>query len=142
MHVDDVILAKRTSIERCIAQIEAYLTQRSDIPFAADYFTQDAVTMNIQRTCEACIDIANRVVRVRRLGTPKESRDSFILLAEAGIIDPALRRSMLGLVGFRNILVHQYTRLDITILQTVISTHIYDALTFAQAMVVLPQPEQ
>ena len=37
MHVDDVILAKRTSIERCISLIESYLTQRSDIPLAADF---------------------------------------------------------------------------------------------------------
>jgi uncharacterized protein YutE (UPF0331/DUF86 family) len=142
MHVDDVILAKRTSIERCIAQIESYMSQRSDTPFAQDYLTQDAVTMNIQRAGESCIDIANRVVRVRRLGTPKESRDSFVLLAEASIIDTPMLRSLLSMVGFRNILVHQYTRLDPSILQGVITTHIYAVLAFAQAMVQLPQPEQ
>ena len=118
------------------------MSQRHDVPFATDYLTQDAVTMNIQRACEACIDIANRVVRLRRLGTPKESRDSFVLLAEAGIIDTPMQRTMIGMVGFRNILVHQYTRLDITILHAVITTHIYEVLAFAQAMVQLPQPEQ
>ena len=142
MHVDDVILAKRTSIECCIAQIESYMSQRHDIPFAQDYLTQDAVTMNIQRACESCIDIANRVVRLRRLGTPKESRDSFVLLAEASIIDTPMLRSLLSMVGFRNILVHQYTRLDTSILHAVITTHIYEMLAFAQAMVELPQPEQ
>ena len=142
MHVDDVILAKRTSIERCIAQIESYMSQRHDIPFAQDYLTQDAVTMNIQRAGESCIDIANRVVRLRRLGTPKESRDSFVLLAEASIIDTPMLRSLLSMVGFRNILVHQYTRLDTSILHAVITTHIYEMLAFAQAMVELPQPEQ
>jgi uncharacterized protein YutE (UPF0331/DUF86 family) len=71
MHVDDIILAKRTAIERCIAQIESYMSQRHDVPFATDYLTQDAVTMNIQRACESSIDIANRVVRLRRLGMPK-----------------------------------------------------------------------
>ena len=142
MHVDDVILAKRTSIERCIAQIESYMSQRSDTPFGEDFLTQDAVTMNIQRACESCIDIANRVVRVRRLGTPKESRDSFVLLAEAGIIDTPMLRILLSMVGFRNILVHQYTRLDPSILHAVITTHIYEVLTFAQAMLQLPQPEQ
>ena len=142
MHVDDVILAKRTSIERCIAQIESYMSQRHDIPFAQDYLTQDAVTMNIQRACESCIDIANRVVRLRCLGTPKESRDSFVLLAEASIIDTPMLRSLLSMVGFRNILVHQYTRLDPSILHAVITTHIYEMVAFAQAMVELPQPEQ
>ena len=118
------------------------MSQRHDIPFAQDYLTQDAVTMNIQRACESCIDIANRVVRVRRLGTPKESRDSFVLLAEASIIDTPMLRILLSMVGFRNILVHQYTRLDPSILQGVITTHIYAVLAFAQAMVQLPQPEQ
>ena len=142
MHVDDVILAKRTSIERCIAQIESYMSQRHDIPFAQDYLTQDAVTMNIQRAGESCIDIANRVVRLRRLGTPKESCDSFVLLAEASIIDTSMLRSLLSMVGFRNILVHQYTRLDPSILHAVITTHISEKVAFAQAMVELPQPEQ
>jgi uncharacterized protein YutE (UPF0331/DUF86 family) len=142
MHVDDIILAKRTSIERCIAHIESYMSQRHDVPFATDYLTQDAVTMNIQRACESSIDIANRVVRLRRLGMPKESRDSFVLLAEAGIIDAPMQRTMIGMVGFRNILVHQTTPLDITILHAVITTHIYAVLAFAQAIVQLPQPEQ
>ena len=142
MHVDDIILAKRTAIERCIAQIESYMSQRHDVPFATDYLTQDAVTMNIQRACESSIDIDNRVVRLRRLGMPKESRDSFVLLAEAGIIETPMLHSLLSMVGFRNILVHQYTRLDITILHAVITTHLYEVLAFAQAMVVQPQPEQ
>ena len=118
------------------------MSQRHDVPFATDYLTQDAVTMNIQRACEACIDIANRVVRLRRLGMPKESRDSFVLLAEAGIIDTPMLRSLLSMVGFRTILVQQTTPLDITILHAVITTHIYDLLAFAQVMVVQPQPEQ
>ncbi len=142
MYVDDVIFAKRTSIERCIAQIESYMSQRSDTPLGEDFLTQDAVTMNIQRACESCIDIAKRVVRVRRLGTPKESRDSFVLLAEGSIIDTPMLRILLSMVGFRNILVHQYTRLDASILHAVITTHIYEVLAFAQAMVQLPQPEQ
>jgi hypothetical protein len=49
MHVDDVILAKRISIERCINQIESYLALPREIPFTEDVLTQDAVTMNIQR---------------------------------------------------------------------------------------------
>ena len=134
MHVDDVILAKRISIERCINQIESYLALPREIPFTEDVLTQDAVTMNIQRACESCIDIANRVVRLRRLGSPKESRESFVLLAEAGIIDTGMLRSMLGMFGFRNILVHPYTRLDPTVLTSVKTIQIYETLTFAQAM--------
>jgi uncharacterized protein YutE (UPF0331/DUF86 family) len=117
------------------------MSQRHDVPFATDYLTQDAVTMNIQRACESSIDIANRVVRLRRLGMPKESRDSFVLLAEASIIDTPMLRSLLSMVGFRNTLVHQTMPLEITIIQTAITTHIYAVLAFAQAMVQLPQPE-
>ena len=65
-----------------------------------------------------------------------------MLLAEAGIIDTPMLRVLLSMVGFRNILVHQYTRLDPSILHAVITTHIYEVLAFAQAMVQLPQPEQ
>jgi hypothetical protein len=47
MHVYDVILAKRISIEHCINQIESYLSLPRVIPFTEDVITQDAVTINI-----------------------------------------------------------------------------------------------
>ena len=43
------------------------------------------------------------------------------------------------MVGFCNILVHQYTRLDPTVRTSVMTIQIHDTLAFAQAMTAQPE---
>lgn len=131
MTVDDVLLQKRISIERCIQQIENYMSRPSSLAFRDDVFLQDAVGRNIQLACERSIDMANRVIRMRKLGVPKESRESFTILYTAKIISQPMSQSLVAMVGFRNILVHEYTKLNTDILQAVITTHVYVLLDFA-----------
>ncbi|GKW02668.1 hypothetical protein PEC301877_14830 [Pectobacterium carotovorum subsp. carotovorum] len=54
--------------------------------FRQNFTKQDSVILNIQRACEAAIDIANYLIRIKQLGIPQSSRDSFALLAANQII--------------------------------------------------------
>jgi len=63
--MNDTILNKKISIERCIVQIEKYYAQPSDIPFHQNYLLQDAIAMNLQRIGELAIDIAITLLRKR-----------------------------------------------------------------------------
>lgn len=60
----------------------------------ANQTKQDAIILNLQRACEAAIDLAMYVVNQRRLGTPQESRDAFALLQTAGILPADLATRM------------------------------------------------
>ena len=131
----DIILNKKESIERCIKQIRSYYDLPSEIPFAEDHLRQDAIAVNLQRACEQCIDLANHVIRIKRLGLPKESRDSFRLLAANKIIPKELAAGLEGMVGFRNVLVHEYQRLDINLMIDVIEKKLDDLLVFVDAIV-------
>ena len=82
------------------------------MPFEKDYDKQDIVVLNLQRACEQCIDMANHIVRIKKLGWPKESSDSFTLLKKADIIDAELEKKLTGMVGFRNVVTHQYREID------------------------------
>ncbi len=86
---------------------------------------------NIQRACEQAIDLANHLIRTRKLGLPKESRDSFAILARYGIIPQDLSERLQRMAGFRNILIHQYQALDFGILVDIIQNHLQDLLDFA-----------
>lgn len=50
----------------------------------------------------------------------------------ASIIDPALSRVLQGMVGFRNIAVHQYQDPDLDIVESVIQKNLDDLLAFAE----------
>ncbi len=123
--MDNVILNKTASIERCIQRTrEEY--QAAGNRFETDYTRQDAAILNILRACEQSIDLANYVVKNRQLGVPQTSRESFELLLSNGIIDNETSQKMKAMIGFRNIAVHNYSNLDVKIVIAIIETHLDD----------------
>lgn len=133
--MNDIVLNKKESIERCIKQIRIYYGLPSDKPFAEDYLKQDAIALNLQRACEQCIDLANHTIKVRKLGLPKESKESFRLLAANHIIPQDLAGRLEGMVGFRNVLVHEYEQLDISLMIDVIENRLGDLLLFSDCII-------
>jgi uncharacterized protein YutE (UPF0331/DUF86 family) len=133
--MNDIVLNKKESIERCVAQVRAYYATSSDFDFEEDYMKQDSIAINLQRACEQCIDLANHTIKARKLGLPKDSKESFRLLAAARIIPAELSKHLEGMVGFRNILVHEYQRMDIGLMVEVIEKHLDDLVLFTNHIV-------
>lgn len=129
--MNEIILNKKISIERCIQQIDKYYATESGLPFEKDYLKQDAIAMNLQRACELAIDIANHLIKRKKLGLPQDSRDSFTLLQRAGLISTERMISLQNMVGFRNILVYEYRQLDLGIMVDVIEHRLRELLDFA-----------
>lgn len=65
--------------------------------------------LNIQRACEAALDMGQHLIRREKLGLPQSSRDVFALLARAGWIEAKLAGSLQKMVGFRNLALHEFT---------------------------------
>lgn len=132
--MDDIVVNKVQSIQRCVKRArDEYKLAGKD--FATDYTRQDAAILNVVRGCELAIDLANHVLRIRKLGIPSVTREAFELLRDAGIITPDACKSLLSMVGFRNVAVHQYQRMDIEIIKRVIETDLDDLLAFASTLV-------
>lgn len=129
--MDDVVLAKADIIERCTQRVRTtYAVDPAG--FGADADRQDVVVLNLQRACEAAIDLAMHLVRVERLGVPTSSRDAFDLLERGGILDARLAAHLRGMVGFRNIAVHNYRALDLAVVESALRDRLDDLLSFAQ----------
>jgi uncharacterized protein YutE (UPF0331/DUF86 family) len=126
---DDVRLNKAATIERCLARVrEEYGPDGEGL--ATDVRRQDALVLNLLRACETAIDLAMHLVRREALGVPQSSRDAFALLAEAGVIEPALAAALQRMVGFRNLAVHRYQELDLVILGRIVEDRLVDFETF------------
>jgi uncharacterized protein YutE (UPF0331/DUF86 family) len=93
---------------------------------------QDAAVLNIIRACETALDLANMLIRKKRLGIPSESRESFGILVREQILEPNLGGKLQKMVGFRNLAVHRYQDLDLDIVQSVIQKNLDDLLAFAK----------
>ena len=130
MENKSVILNKFETIEKCINRInEEYQNNPENLD---DYRKMDMIVLNLQRACEAVLDLAVYIVSTRKLGLPQTKREAFILLEENNIIDSKISKNMQGMVGFRNIAVHDYKEIDEEILKDVIENHLNDLLDFAR----------
>ena len=124
---DDVVLNKSATIERCLARVRA---ETASADWVDDVTRQDAAVLNLQRACQAAIDLAMRRARAAGLGVPQTSRDAFGLLAEAGSLPADLGERMQRMVGFRNVAVHDYQALSVPILRAIVADHLGDFEAF------------
>jgi len=135
---DDVLLNKAATIERCVARaLEEYAADPDT--FASNFTRQDAAILNIQRACEAALDMGHHVIRRHSLGMPQSARDVFDLLATAQWLEPSLAEAMKRMVGFRNVAVHQYQTLQLTITVNIIESHLDEFLAFSRQMLLKEQ---
>lgn len=130
---DNVILNKAAAIERCVRRAREEYAKGPE-SFATDFTRQDAAILNIQRACEAALDMGQHLIRRDRLGAPQSARDVFALLAAAGRIEPDLAARLEKMVGFRNIAVHDYQALLLPIVVAVITKHLDDFTAFSAAL--------
>nr|WP_238357667.1 DUF86 domain-containing protein [Cohnella zeiphila] len=87
---------------------------------------QDSIILNLQRACEASIDLAMHVVAEKKLGLPQTSKEAFDFLMRERVIDNDLCGSLKAMVGFRNIAMHDYQALQLEIVQAIIDKHLGD----------------
>jgi uncharacterized protein YutE (UPF0331/DUF86 family) len=121
---DDILLNKGQIIRRCLARVrEEYGDNPANL---VNPTKQDSIVINIQRACEAAIDLAMHFVAQQNLGIPQTSREAFTLLQTAGILTEGTSKQMRAMVGFRNIAVHNYQTLEIEVLQAIIQQHLGD----------------
>jgi len=125
----DIILNKVAIIERCIKRIdEEYEGNPENL---TNITKQDSIILNIQRAVEACIDLAMHIVAEKALGIPQNSRDAFELLYDNGYITDDLSSRLKAMVGFRNIAVHDYQTINLSIVEKVIKVHLNEIKEFA-----------
>jgi uncharacterized protein YutE (UPF0331/DUF86 family) len=136
--MNDVIYNKVEIIRRCLNRVAAEYENNPDN--LLNYTKQDSVILNIQRACEAAIDLAMHLVAEGNLGLPQNSRDAFELLCSKGVIDQQLAKRLQAMVGFRNIAVHDYQAVNLVILQAIIDKHLDDLELFVDAVLSFAQP--
>ena len=121
----NVVLNKIQTIEKCLKRIREEYVGFED-SFEENYTKQDSVILNLERASQASIDIATHIVKTRNLGLPNTSRELFSMLLDACIISENICKQMQGMVGFRNIAVHDYQNLNIEIVVAIVEKHLGD----------------
>ncbi len=139
--MSDLLITKQQSVELSIQRARYTWERETELPFEEDYDKQDIIVLNLQRACEQVLDMANHAIRTKKLGWPKDSTESFTLLRKAGIIDAKLEKKLIGMVGFRNVVVHKYQEIDYKRVEAIVKKHADDLIAFAGIVVAAAMPK-
>ncbi len=88
----------------------------------------------LQLSIECVVDTCAIVVAGLRLGLPAEEDDIFDKLEQAGIIFPSRKEILKRMRAFRNLLVHEYGRIDDRLVYEMVKNMLSDFRAFRQEM--------
>lgn len=129
----DVILRKVSELETYCTQLGEYSGTTLDA-YRADWKVQRIIERTLQMMIETCADIANHIVSDRGLRAPTSYADTFRVLSENNLIGHDLSFVMEKMAKFRNVVVHQYERVDAEIAVLILKKHLPDFDRFRTAV--------
>lgn len=108
----DVVLNKASKVDQHLKRIKD--KRKVDInTFLNDLDCQESILFNMQMAIQNCIDIAAHIVGDEELGVPGSTNEIFYLLEDNGYINYDITEKMVAAVGFRNLVVHEYGKVDL-----------------------------
>jgi uncharacterized protein YutE (UPF0331/DUF86 family) len=121
---EDVVLAKVSTIRKCVATIRSLADQ---IPEPEkEWMRLDLTVLNLQRAVEAALDLASHLISANGWELPRDGRHAFRIVAAHGVVSSTSEKVLYGMVGFRNVAVHNYKDIDPAIVRGIAADHLGD----------------
>ncbi len=123
-----------------LSELQVYVMELDeDIPaneeeYLGERVIRRACERTFQLACEDVLDICNLVIAGKSLGLPKDNRDAIRKLADNKIIPKKLADRLEDMVGFRNLLVHRYGKVDDSRAYHHLKEEVDDLYEFAEAI--------
>jgi uncharacterized protein YutE (UPF0331/DUF86 family) len=99
-----------------------------------DVDRQESILFNLQMATQNCIDMAAHLVSEEEFDIAGSANELFYILEEKTVIDSGLTEKMVHAVGFRNLIVHEYGKLDLGIVYRAAWESIDDLREFMRAV--------
>lgn len=130
----NILVAKVASIEKALRKVREK-AQISLEQFKTDEDSQDIVLFNLMQAIQGCVDLAAHIVSDEALGMAGSMHEFFYLLHSNNIITIELQERMIRAVGLRNLIAHEYARLNLDQAYQVAQEDVNDLEEFVAAIV-------
>jgi len=130
----ELLLSKIDSLARSIKRIEEKIPKNVE-KLKNNYDLQDIIALNLQRAVQISVDIATHVIANSNERVPSTMGECFEYLENLDIINSSLAKNLKGAVGFRNISVHEYQKIDWEIVYTIITENLDDFRKYSKNIV-------
>ena len=129
-----LILRKLSTLDEYLKQINEY----SDISlkdYAADWKVQRIVERTLQMMIETCLDVSGHIISDEKLRVPETYSDMFRILVESDILRGSQLEAFEKMAKFRNIIVHDYEKIDAEIVLGILQKNLNDFETFKTTII-------
>ena len=135
--MDRILIGQKLEALRyCVARVAEKCPDRVDqLQTNADL--QDIVVLNLTRCIQLCVDIASHVIAASTEVAPATMGEAMAKLSDIGIIDDETATHLRRAIGFRNIAVRNYEKVDWSIVHAICRKHLDDFRAFAAAVATL-----
>lgn len=124
-----VVLRKLAELETYSGQIKGFSNITIET-YKNDWKTQRIVERTLQMMIETCTDIANHIISDSGMRPPTGYADTFRVLLENNIINSEMFLTLEKMAKFRNVVVHQYEKVDAEIVIVILKRHLHDFDSF------------
>ena len=129
-----LILRKLGELEEYLGQIKEYENVTVE-RYEEDWKTQRIIERTLQMMIETCADICAHIISDKNYRIPTSYADTFKVLEENEIIHPHLLEKLSKMAKFRNVIVHQYDRVNAEIVVGILRRNIGDFAEFKKSIV-------
>jgi len=128
-----LVLRKLSDLSDLYRQLLEYrgITTRR---YAADWKSQRIVERTLQMMVEICLDVANHIISDKGYRRPVGYADHFTVLRENRILSARLAAHMEKMAKFRNLIVHNYDKIDAEIIVSILKKNLPDFEAFKTAV--------
>jgi len=129
----DIIYEKVGNIQRCLKRIHQVTQLKPERLENID--VQDIFVLNLQRAVQSAIDLAVHIISSEGWGLPRTLKEYFDILIEHKVIPAKLGENLKKMVGFRNIAIHDYSKIDVDILKNILTQRLKDLEEFYTSII-------
>lgn len=109
--------------------------------FIEDIDTQEIILFNIHAAVQNCIDIAAHIISEEGFGVPGSTTEMFYILEKNGYLDHNLTQKMVKAVGFRNLIVHEYGKIELEQVYEIAQRDVNDLNEYLKAILKKLEPK-
>lgn len=128
-----VIENKISSVQKYLTVLQRYKTY-SQKEIADDIDRRGAVERYLYLAVQTTIDLAEAVISFKNLRKPSTMGESFYIINEADIVPPDLTEQLVKMTGFRNVIAHDYEKLNYDIVYDVLQKRLVNIEKFLEAI--------
>lgn len=129
-----LILRKLSILDEYLKQINEYANISSQ-DYAADWKIQRIVERTLQMMIETCLDVSGHIIADEKLRVPETYADMFRILVENDILKGSQLEALEKMARFRNIIVHDYEKIDAGIVLGILQNNLDDFEGFKEAII-------